>query len=185
MLTLTGQNLYLTGATSDGGTIHLGNNAVVNLYAGSYQPNIMEFGLGNIVLDGNSPTTTIRTTNWGGTVKLDSVSGSGTLVLRAQADSTVRNTFSIGGNAEAPSFNGTIELQREGGASRVLVAEFNDAESAAGAVVQTKLTGKPQCRICGNRHQQQHCEDEGPERWLRHHLGQLIRPVLRQCIALG
>lgn len=146
VLTVAGK-MYLTGASSNGGTIHLGNGSTVNLYAGVYQPNIMEFGLGAVVLDGAA--TTIQTAYWGGTVVLDSIAGTGTLTLKANADSTVRNTFSIGGNATESKFTGTIALERATGGNRVLLAEFNDMYSAAGAVVQASLSGNHNSEAVG------------------------------------
>ena len=145
-LTVAGK-MYLTDASSNGGTIHLGDGSTVNLYAGAYTPNIMEFGLGAVVLDGAA--TTIQTTNWGGTVVLDSIAGTGTLTLKANADSTVRNTFSIGGNATESKFTGTIALERATGSNRVLLAEFKDMYSAAGAVVQASLSGNHSSEAVG------------------------------------
>ncbi|MDO4954149.1 MAG: autotransporter-associated beta strand repeat-containing protein [Akkermansia sp.] len=141
VLTVTGA-MRLTGASSEGGTIHLGNNVTVDLHAGSYTP-IMEFGMGAVVLDGANAT--IQTLSNGGTVKLDSISGTGTLTLKANSGFSARNTFSIGGSAtesELTKFHGTLALERVGtGANRVLLAEFNDKYSAADAVVQASLTG--------------------------------------------
>ena len=137
-LTLAGK-MYLTGATSEGGTIRMGNNASVNLHAASYQPDVTVFGLGAVVLD--SANATIQTLNYGGTVVLDSIAGNGTLTLRAGANSTVRNTFSIGGSATKTKFSGTLAFERAAGGNRVLLAEFNDMYSAAGAVVQASLSG--------------------------------------------
>ena len=145
-LTVAGK-MYLTDASSNGGTIHLGNGSTVNLYAGAYTPNIMEFGLGAVVLDGAA--TTIQTAHWGGTVVLDSIAGTGTLTLKANADSTVRNTFSIGDDATESKFTGTIALERATGSNRVLLAEFNDMYSAAGAVVQASLSGNHNSEAVG------------------------------------
>ena len=90
-------------------------------------------GFGNVTMAGNA---TITTDYHGNYIKMDSLSGTGTLTINVTAGSTARTTLDLGGADTTPDFTGSIVLQlNNSGANRGVFAVINDQYAAANAVL--------------------------------------------------
>lgn len=95
--------------------------------------------LGTVALE--SGAATIKTTNHGGELNISTLSGTGTLTLRAQSDSAVTSTFNIGSADNTKTlFNGTLVLDQANstGGTRTITWLLKDDKTATNADVVLK-----------------------------------------------
>lgn len=112
----------------------LGNGATLELFYSDQSSGAVS--LGALSLSDDAESATIKTTYHGGALNIGSISGEGTLTLRAQSDSSVHSKFNIGSSTNTETqFSGTLVLDQANttGGARTITWTLNDAKTLADA----------------------------------------------------